>query len=129
MMEFVKRTSRYTQVGVLCAVLNNLIVFVMDHAGYQYVAAVCAAFALVTLIGYLLHSTYTFGVGASRAGALRFVGASLTSFPLALGAMFVMCSGMGLSASLAMPIATVLLFAWNYALAHLTILWPARQRG
>jgi len=71
MMEFVKRTSRYTQVGVLCAVLNNLIVFVMDHAGYQYVAAVCAAFALVTLIGYLLHSTYTFGVGASRAGAGR----------------------------------------------------------
>lgn len=129
MIEFLKRTSRYTQVGLLCALLNNLIVFAMDHAGYQYVAAVCAAFALVTLIGYLLHSTYTFGVSASRAGALRFVGASLTSFPLSLGSMFVMCGGMGLSASVAMPIATVLLFAWNYALAHLTILRPERQRG
>jgi putative flippase GtrA len=129
MTPFLKRTSRYTQVGLLCAVLNNLIVIAMDHAGYQYVVAVCTAFIAVTLIGYLLHSTYTFGVRASRAGGLRFIVASLTAFPLSLGAMFVMCGGMGLSASVAMPIATVLLFAWNYALAHLAVFRPERQRG
>lgn len=129
MIEFLKRTSRYTQVGLLCALLNNLIVIAMDHAGYQYVPAVCTAFLVVTLIGYLLHSTYTFEIRASRAGALRFVGASLTSFPLALGSMFVLCGGMGIRASVAMPVATVLLFGWNYALAHLAILRPERQRG
>ena len=36
--------------------------------------------------------------------------------------MSILCDGIGLSPSAAMPIATVLLFAWNYAFANWAIL-------
>ena len=45
------RPSRYVQVGLLCALLNNLIVIGFDRAGYHYAAAVCVAFIAVTAIG------------------------------------------------------------------------------
>jgi putative flippase GtrA len=129
MMQLLRRTSRYAQVGLICALLNNVVVIAMDRLGYHYAIGVTVAFLTVTLVGYLLHTTYTFGVRASRAGGMRFMAANLSSFPLAMGAMFVLCSGLELRASIAMPIATVLLFAWNFLLAHVVIAWRAPQRS
>jgi putative flippase GtrA len=111
------RPSRYAQVGLLCALLNNLIVIGFDRAGYHYAVAVCLAFATVTAVGYLLHAAYTFKVAASGTALLRFFGANLSGFFISLLLMMIMCDGIGLSASVAMPIATVLLFVWNYAFA------------
>ena len=128
-MQLLRRTSRYAQVGLICALLNNVVVIAMDRVGYHYAMAVAVAFLTVTLIGYLLHTTYTFGVRASGTGGLRFMVANLSSFPLAMGAMFVLCSGLGLRASVAMPIATVLLFAWNFLIAHAAIAWRSAERG
>lgn len=128
-MRLLRRTSRYAQVGLLCALLNNAIVIAMDHAGYHYTIGVVVGFLIVMAVGYLLHAAYTFEVRASRAGWLRFVVANLSGFPLSLGAMFILCDGIGLSASIAMPIATVLLLFWNYLLAHLTIERPERRQS
>lgn len=112
-------TGRYAQVGLLCALLNNAVVIAMDRLGYHYVIAVCAAFVLSTAAGYLLHALYTFQVPASGTSGLRFVMGNLTAFPLAMATMFLLCSGLGLTASIAMPIATLLLFGWNFLVAHL----------
>lgn len=119
MTSFLRLTGRYAQVGLFCALLNNATVIVADRLGYHYVIAVCAAFILSTAVGYLLHATYTFQVRASRTTGLRFVMANLSAFPVALATMFVLCSALGISASIAMPLATVLLFGWNFLLAHL----------
>lgn len=121
MKAFLRLTSRYAQVGLLCALLNNAVVIAADHLGYHYVTAVCAAFVLSTAVGYLLHSAYTFQVPASGTSGLRFVIANLTAFPLSMGTMLLLCGGLGLAASIAMPIATVLLFGWNFLLAHFAI--------
>jgi putative flippase GtrA len=129
MKQLLRRTSRYAQVGLLCALINNAIVIAMDHAGYHYAIGVITGFLVVMLVGYLLHAAYTFEVQASRTGWLRFVGANLSGFPLSMGAMFILCDGIGLSASIAMPIATVLLLFWNYLLAHLTIARPAGRQS
>jgi putative flippase GtrA len=106
--------------------LNNAIVIGMDQAGYHYAVSVAVAFLVVMLVGYRLHASYTFEVEASRGGWLRFLLVNLSGFPLSIALMFVLCDGVGLSASLAMPIATVLLFAWNYVLAHRVIAGQAR---
>ena len=117
-MLFLRRTGRYAQVGLLCALINNAIVIGMDRIGYHYAASVTLGFFVVMVVGYLLHSAYTFRVTPSFGGWLRFVGANLSGFPLSMGSMFVLCDIIGISASVAMPIATVILFAWNYLLAH-----------
>lgn len=118
MMLFLRRTGRYAQVGLLCALINNAIVIGMDRIGYHYAASVTLGFLVVMVVGYLSHAAYTFRVAPSVGGWLRFVGANLSGFPLSMGSMFVLCDIFGLGASVAMPIATVILFAWNYLLAH-----------
>jgi putative flippase GtrA len=128
MIQMVRRTSRYAQVGLLCALLNNAIVIATDHAGYHYAIGVVLGFLVVMIVGYLLHSSYTFGVSASSAGWIRFVTANLSGFPLSMGSMFLLCGIAGLSASVAMPIATVLLLCWNYMLAYFVIARPASGR-
>ena len=127
-MHFLRRTGRYAQVGLLCALLNNAIVIGMDRIGYHYAASVTFGFMVVMVVGYLLHSAYTFRVTPSVGGWLRFVGANLSGFPLSMGSMFVLCDIIGLGASVAMPIATVVLFAWNYLLAHWLIGRSGRTR-
>jgi putative flippase GtrA len=121
MIQLIRRTSRYAQVGLLCALLNNAIVIAMDRAGYHYTLGVIVGFLVVMIVGYVLHASYTFGVRASSAGWLRFIGANLSGFPLSIGAMYVLCDGIGFRASVAMPVATVLLLFWNYLLAYLII--------
>lgn len=111
------KPTRYAQVGLVCALLNNLIVIGFDRLGYHYTLAVCVAFVATTAIGYLMHAAHTFKVAPSSSALLRFFGANAGSFVIAMLMMAALCDGLGLSASLAMPIATVLLFAWNYAVA------------
>jgi putative flippase GtrA len=127
MMQLLRRPGRYAQVGLLCALLNNAIVIAMDHADFHYAIGVTVGFLVVMLVAYVLHSAYTFEVRASPAGWLRFTGANLSGFPLSMGSMFVLCDGMGLRASIAMPIATVLLLIWNYLLAQWLIAGSARR--
>lgn len=132
MIRFLRRTSRYAQVGLLCAVVNNLIVIAMDFAGYHYLPGVIVSFAVTMFLAYVLHAGYTFEVRPSSTGGLRFAAANLSGFPLSLGAMYVLCDRVGLRASIAMPIATVLLFFWNYLLAHWVLVgrpsWSVRTR-
>jgi putative flippase GtrA len=126
-MNLLRKASRYAQVGLLCALLNNAIVIGMDQAGFHYALGVMAGFIIVMLIAYLLHASYTFEVRPSPRGWLTFVGANLSGVPLSMGFMVIMCDGFGLSASLAMPVATILLFAWNFLLAHRLLVAPARR--
>jgi putative flippase GtrA len=121
MMHFLRRTGRYAQVGLVCALLNNAIVIGMDQLGYRYVLSVTVGYLVVMLAGYLLHSAYTYRVRASRTGWLRFVAANLSGLVVSMFVMFILCDVVGLTASMAIPIATVLLFAWNYLLTHMLI--------
>ena len=129
MMHFLRRTGRYAQVGLICAIINNLVVIGMDHLGYHYALSVTLGFLIVTVVGYLLHCVYTFRAKAAVSGWARFVTANLSGFPLSMGSMFLLCDIARLSPSVAMPIATVLLFGWNYLLADLIIGRPARFSG
>lgn len=121
MSAFLWRTGRYVQVGLVCALINNAIVIGMDRFACPYPLSVTVGSIVSVTAGYLLHAAYTFRSRATLAGWLKFGAANVTGFLLSMGLMFVMCSLVGLSASIAMPLVTLILFGWNYVLAHLII--------
>jgi putative flippase GtrA len=122
------RPARYVVVGALCALLNNLIIISGDLAGVHYVLMTLVAVVVVTPIGYWLHSGFTFRGNLSWAGFTRFASGVLAGYPLSLAVMAALTSGLGVPVAISTPVATILLFLWNYASAHWAILgW--RRRG
>lgn len=126
LIESLRRPTRYVQVGLLCALLNNLIVVGFDQAGLHYTIGVASAFVGVTAIGYLLHSAYTFRVRPRLSGLLKFFAANFVGLCWSMLLMIMLCGGLGLRASLAMPLVTVVLFGWNYTTAHWAVLKHAK---
>jgi putative flippase GtrA len=125
MTAFLWRTGRYAQVGLLCALINNAIVIGMDRFAYPYALSVTLGTVIGMTVAYLLHAAYTFRARATLGGWLRFGAGNFSAFLLSMALMFVMCSLVGLSASIAMPLVTLILFVWNYIVAHLVI--PERR--
>ena len=107
--------SRFFSVGLLCALLHNAIMIGGDGLGLHYVAASLVSFAIVVLVGYLLHSAWTFR-GAQR-GGMPFARYTLTmalNLPLSLAGMFLLVDLAGLGVPLAAPAVTVMLAAFNF---------------
>ena len=125
---FAGRTARYTIVGAICAVLNNLLIIGGDLFGIGYVAMSVAAFVVVTTLGYLMHTSFTFRERRSVRGLLRFSSGAATAFPLFILLMAILCTGLGMPVAIATPLSTVVLYVWNYALAHWAILSQGRLR-
>ena len=107
--------SRFFSVGLLCALLHNAIMIGGDWLGLHYVASSFVSFAIVVLVGYLLHSAWTFP-GAPR-GAMSFARYTLTmalNLPLSLAGMFVLVDLASLGVPIAAPAVTVMLAAFNF---------------
>jgi putative flippase GtrA len=123
---FAERTARYTIIGAICAVLNNILVIGGSFLGVGYVAMSVAAFSVVTPLGYLMHTSFTFRERPSVGGLLRFSSAVATGVPIFILLMAIFCSGLGMPIAIAAPICTLICYVWNYALAHWTILHRGR---
>ena len=122
------KPARYVVVGGVCAVAHNAIMIGGDWLGVNYVTMSFVSFLLVTPLGYLLHSAFTFAARMSWVGLLRFASGIAAGFPISLLSMVVLCTGLGLPVWIAAPIATLILFIWNYASAHWAILGRLRLR-
>ena len=116
------RGWRYTLVGLACVVANYAIMLAVDALGGHYLLGTTIAFLGVTPAAYALHSRFTFAERLSRKGLMRFTAGVATAYPVAVAMMVLLCSGLDLSVAIATPIATVALFAWNFAAAHWAIL-------
>lgn len=119
---FVERGWRYTLVGLACAVSNYVIMLANDAAGGHYLLGTVIAFVIVTPMAYALHSWFTFAEPFSGPAFVRFVGGVASAYPIAAGLLIILCSGLHLSVAIAWPILTVLIFGWNFAAAHWSIL-------
>lgn len=113
---------RYLTVGALCALVHNLIMIGGDLAGLHYVLATFLSFAVVTPLGYFLHCRFTFRKAHSLEGFLRFMAGIAVGYPLSLVLMILFCSGLRLPVAIAAPLATAILFAFNYLSAHWAIM-------
>jgi putative flippase GtrA len=107
--------ARALTVGLICALLHNAIVISGDFIGLHYALSLTISFAIVVVVGYWLHSGWTFR-GAKRGGSsfARYVLVASANYPASLAGMFLLVDLMALSVPLASPLLTVVLFAVNF---------------
>ena len=124
---FVGQTARYTAIGGLCAGLNNLAVIGGSFLHNGYVTTSVAAFLVVTPLAYWLHTRFSFREARSAAGLLKYSAGVATALPMFLLCMFVLSTVLGVPVAVASPVATVLLFLWNYGVAHWSVCGFSRR--
>jgi putative flippase GtrA len=108
------RFSRFAVVGGLCAVLSNTAVIVLVRYGYGSVVATLLAFGPVLLIGYALHSVFTFDREPSRLTFTRYALATAANLPIWMAALYAFSDVLRVSIGIVAPAATLLIFLWNY---------------
>ncbi len=107
--------ARFFTVGLACALLHNAIMIAGDWLGLHYVASSFISFAIVVVLGYLLHSGWTFrAVVRSGPSFARYALVASANLPLSLAGMFLFVDLLGFSVPIASPLVTVLLFVMNY---------------
>ncbi|HJQ16810.1 MAG TPA: GtrA family protein [Allosphingosinicella sp.] len=126
---FCWRPTRYVIVGGVCAIVHNSIMILGDIVGIHYLLMNFVSFSVVTPAGYLLHSGFTFGTQHSWPGFMRFASGVAVGFPISLLTMALLCTGFEVPVVIAAPVATIVLFLWNYASAHWAILGRFRFRA
>jgi putative flippase GtrA len=106
--------SRFVLVGGLCALLSNASVIVLVQHGFTGVTASLLAFGPVLLIGYVLHTAFTFAAQPSRLTFTRYTLATLANFPIWAALLYLLCDVLKASIAIVAPSATALVFVWNY---------------
>ncbi len=112
---------RYLAVAASCAIAHNATMIAGDLAGLHYLQSTIISFVLVGLWGYALHVRFTFRVPASAGSLTRYALAMAGNCPLWIALMFVLCDLMGASVAIAAPVATGVLFVWNFAASRWAI--------
>jgi putative flippase GtrA len=113
-----RRSWRYGLVGAFCALSNYIILVAVDAAGGHYLLGTVIAFCTVTPAAYLLHSRFTFAHAYNFKAFARFVAGVASSYPVAVGSMVILCSGLHLTVPIATPLATIGVLGWNFVAAH-----------
>ena len=115
-------------VGLICATVHNAIMIGGDYAGLHYALSLVISFLIVVVLGYRLHSGWTFrSAERSRASFTRYVVIASANLPSSFVGMFVFVNLIGLSVPVASPIVTVLLFGMNF-MGNRWALKAGRQR-
>jgi putative flippase GtrA len=109
---------RYLSVGVICALLHNLIVITAAWLGLYYLLALLLSSIVVTPTGYVLHTFHTFGERLSWLRFGRFVSGIIGGTLISLAIMFVLCTLLKVAVFIATPLSTLALFIWNYTSAR-----------
>ncbi len=107
--------GRFFTVGLGCALLHNVVMIAGDWAGLHYVVSSLMSFAIVVVVGYLLHSGWTFP-GSARGGVpfARYALTMAANLPLSLFGMWAFVDLAGIAVPLAAPAVTVLLALFNF---------------
>jgi putative flippase GtrA len=126
-LRHIPASIRYTLVGVTCAVLNNVLLIAVAAAGFDYLSGVSIVCVPMLVIGFMLHCTVTFKTKATLGAFLRYSGGILANYPIFIACLFLACDIAHLPVFVAAPIATVVLFVWNYVAARWAIARAPRR--
>jgi putative flippase GtrA len=121
--------GRFFTVGLACALLHNAIMIGGDWLGLHYVASSFVSFAIVVIVGYLLHSGWTFPGAARGTGSFtRYALTMAANLPLSILGMFVFVDLAGLPVAIAAPLVTVLLAAFNFIAGRWALAAQSRRQ-
>ena len=111
------RFSRYAMIGGTCAILTNSLIIFFLSIGFNYFISTWLAFVPVLLVGYALHTVFTFKTPASWKYFARYTVSLIGNTPAWFLFLYIFCTVLSVPALLAVPFCTVLLFFFNYLLA------------
>lgn len=109
-----RRIPRYTCVAIFCTLLHNAILIGMDSLGANVFWCQVASATVLLPVGFWLQSSVAFRCERSWTGFLRYSGALITNFPVALILLWLTRDVLLLPMWGAGPIASAALFFWNY---------------
>ena len=115
---------RYSVISAICLLLGTILIPLFSRTGLHYAVATFVAFLLVALIGFFLHSVWTFRVERTLASLVRYVSAMALNLPLMILLIAVGHDLLGLSVAVSTAIASAALFAWNFLAVRWAVLRP-----
>lgn len=121
------QSVRYSLVGAVCAVASNVVIIGSNLAGINDQVTIALAVATVTPLAYILQSWITFGSPLSFQRFMRFLGGVGVGTLWFVLLMTLFQRIMGMPVWIASPLATLLIFVWNFAASRWAILWRVRQ--
>ncbi|PSJ41671.1 GtrA family protein [Allosphingosinicella deserti] len=127
-MSMPAKSLRYLTVSAVCWVIHNATMIAGDAAGLPLLASIAASFAIVVVVGYLLHSRYTFETSNGPGSFVRYVLAMLPNFPLSAALLWLLSKAIGLPMVVAAPLATMVMLAVNYFGSRWAITMPDSRR-
>jgi len=113
--------QRYLVGGVICAILNNVILIAGESLGLGYLALTGLTFLITGTVGYFLHCWFTFRRDGVWSSYLVFMTGIALGIPVTLLLLVVLRSLLGLPMWIAGPVLTVLMILYNYFNARLAI--------
>ncbi|HVN00079.1 MAG TPA: GtrA family protein [Caulobacteraceae bacterium] len=113
---------RYLIVGAVCAGVHNAIMIAGAAVGAHYALSSAVSYATVVVIGFLLHSYFTFTVTAAWGSFARYAAGMLLNYPFWVALMFLFCDVARLPMTIAAPAGTVVMLVWNFAVSRWAIL-------
>jgi len=128
-MKTLDTAARYTIVGLICAVVHTAIVAAAGHRHLHYMFGCLLSYCVVVVLGFALHTAFTFRSPPTNAAFRRYAMSMAANYPLMLVLLFVMCDLVGLPTISAAPIATVLLFIWNFVATRWAVASRAQFTG
>lgn len=118
---------RYTLVAGLCMAAHIAIMIFADWAGMALAPALVLSFAAVVLLGYALHTHFSFAVARAPGGLMRYAGAMAAALPLAAGFLWIYSRGLHWPMWIAAPAGSLTMLLVNYALARWALVRKAFQ--
>jgi len=116
---------KFLAVSGVCAILTNALVILGVHWGLGTAAASALAFGPVLIVGYALHSLFTFSEHGARLSLVRYAIGVALNFPIWTGGLFMLRDLLKMPIVIAAPAMTGLLFVWNFASANWAVLGRA----
>jgi putative flippase GtrA len=116
--------ARYLAVSALCMATHVAIMIAADRAGIDLFPALALSFCTVVLLGYALHTRFTFAVARAPGGLVRYAGAMATALPLASAFLWIYSCLCGLPMWVAAPAGAATMLLVNYGAAH----WALKRR-
>jgi putative flippase GtrA len=120
-MALVRIVPRFVLIGLVCAVLHNVIMLSLDRLGLHYLLSGAVSFGLVVVTGYALHSKVTFGEPRSLRAFLRYAASMAMNYPATVALLFLISDLGGLPLAAAVPAATVVMLVWNFLASRWSI--------
>lgn len=117
-----RHSVRYVAVAGLSAVISNAILIGGDAAGIGYTLLVLLSWLVTGTLAYLAHAIFTFRQPIIAGSWVRFLAGSAIGIPAAWLLIALFRTQLGWPMALSAPVATVVMFGYNYLNARLAIL-------